>query len=123
HATTSVAEPRAARLPRPAPCVIPDWLPKIRHVDHRDHMKFSTLALDYDGTIAVDGVFDPDVRRAIGAARRRGVVVSLVTGRRLDDLRRAAGDVTCFDVAVPKTAASSTSLPAGATSRSAVRRG
>ena len=63
-------------------------------------MKFSTLALDYDGTIAVDGVFDPDVRRAIGAARRRGVVVALVTGRRLDDLRRAAGDVSCFDVVV-----------------------
>ena len=86
-------------------------------------MKFSTLALDYDGTIAVDGVFDPDVRRAIGAARRQGVVVALVTGRRLDDLRRAAGDVSCFDVSWPKTAACSTSLPAGATSRSVIRRG
>jgi hydroxymethylpyrimidine pyrophosphatase-like HAD family hydrolase len=66
----------------------------------RDHMKFSILALDYDGTIAVDGVFDPDVRRAIGAARERGVVVALVTGRRLDDLARAAGELSCFDVIV-----------------------
>ena len=63
-------------------------------------MKFSALALDYDGTIAVDGVFDPDVRRAIAAARQRGIVVALVTGRRIDDLRLAAGDLTYFDVVV-----------------------
>lgn len=66
----------------------------------RDHMKLATLALDYDGTIAIDGVFDPEVRRAIGAARQRGVVVALVTGRRIDDLRQAAGDLSCFDVIV-----------------------
>ena len=38
-------------------------------------MNFSALALDYDGTIAVDGVFDPAVRDAVGDARRRGIVV------------------------------------------------
>ena len=63
-------------------------------------MKLSILALDYDGTIAVDGVFDPHVRRAIGAARERGVVVALVTGRRMDDLGRVAGDLSCFDAIV-----------------------
>ena len=52
-------------------------------------MKFSALALDYDGTIAVDGVFDPTVREAVGEVRRRGIVVLLVTGRRLSDLHRA----------------------------------
>ena len=46
-------------------------------------MKFSALALDYDGTIARDGVFDPTVREAIGEARHRGIAVILVTGRHL----------------------------------------
>ncbi len=63
-------------------------------------MKFSALALDYDGTIAVDGQFDPDVRRAIADIRRHGIAVVLVTGRRLSDLRRVAEDLTCFDVLV-----------------------
>jgi phosphate uptake regulator len=35
-------------------------------------MNFAALALDYDGAIAVDGVFDPSVRQAIGDARQRG---------------------------------------------------
>jgi len=68
-------------------------------------MKFSALALDYDGTIATDGVFNPTVRDAIGDARQRGIVVALVTGRRLADLRRAAGDLTCFDVIVAENGA------------------
>jgi hydroxymethylpyrimidine pyrophosphatase-like HAD family hydrolase len=68
-------------------------------------MKFSALALDYDGTIAVDGVFDPAVRAAIGDVRHHGIVVILVTGRRLGDLRRVAGDLTCFDVVVAENGA------------------
>jgi hydroxymethylpyrimidine pyrophosphatase-like HAD family hydrolase len=68
-------------------------------------MKLSVIALDYDGTIAVDGVFDSDVRRAIGTARERGIVVALVTGRRLDDLRQAVGDLSCFDVVVGENGA------------------
>jgi hydroxymethylpyrimidine pyrophosphatase-like HAD family hydrolase len=63
-------------------------------------MKFAALALDYDGTIATDGVFNAAVREAIGEARARGVAVVLVTGRRLADLREAAGDLSCFDVIV-----------------------
>ena len=51
-------------------------------------MKFAALALDYDGTIAIDGVFDPTVREAIAGARQQGIVVVLVTGRRLPDLDR-----------------------------------
>lgn len=68
-------------------------------------MKFSTLALDYDGTIAIDGVLDPSVRDAIGEARRRGIVVILVTGRRLSDLHAVARDLTCFDVIVGENGA------------------
>jgi hypothetical protein len=68
-------------------------------------MKLAALALDYDGTIAVDGRFDPVVRQAIGEARQRGVAVILVTGRRLPDLRAAAGDLTCFDAVVVENGA------------------
>jgi hydroxymethylpyrimidine pyrophosphatase-like HAD family hydrolase len=68
-------------------------------------MKFSALALDYDGTIAVDGVMDRAVRGAIGEARRRGILVVLVTGRRLSDLRAVAGDLHCFDVIVAENGA------------------
>jgi hydroxymethylpyrimidine pyrophosphatase-like HAD family hydrolase len=68
-------------------------------------MKFSALALDYDGTIAVDGVFDSGVREAIGEARRRGIIVILVTGRRLQDLHQVARDLTCFDVVVAENGA------------------
>lgn len=32
-------------------------------------MKFSVLALDYDGTIARDGVLDPEVRAAVAEVR------------------------------------------------------
>jgi hydroxymethylpyrimidine pyrophosphatase-like HAD family hydrolase len=60
-------------------------------------MKVTVLALDYDGTIAHDDRVDPSVRDAIADARRRGISVMLVTGRRLDDLRRVAGDLHFVD--------------------------
>ncbi|HEY2151805.1 MAG TPA: HAD family hydrolase [Vicinamibacterales bacterium] len=68
-------------------------------------MKLSALALDYDGTIAVNGVLDASVRKAIREARRRGIAVILVTGRRLSDLRQVAGDLACFDVVVAENGA------------------
>ena len=63
-------------------------------------MKLAAIALDYDGTIAIDGAFDASARDAIGAARRHGIAVVLVTGRRLSDLQRVAGDLHCFDAVV-----------------------
>jgi hypothetical protein len=68
-------------------------------------MKFSALALDYDGTIARDGVFDSTVREAIGEARQSGIAVILATGRQVSDLQRVAGDLTCFDVVVAENGA------------------
>lgn len=68
-------------------------------------MKFAALALDYDGTIAVNGVLDRAVRDAIGEARRRGIVVILVTGRRLSELHAVGGDLNCFDVLVAENGA------------------
>jgi hypothetical protein len=44
------------------------------------------LALDFDGTIAVDGEIDPDVAEALRESRAAGSLVVLVTGRILSDL-------------------------------------
>ena len=63
-------------------------------------MQLSVLALDYDGTIAQDGVLDPEVRQAILEVRAHGVTVVIVTGRLLDDLRQLMGDLRLVDAVV-----------------------
>ena len=68
-------------------------------------MRFSVLALDYDGTIATDGVLDPDVRHAIADVRAHGITVVIVTGRILDELRRFAGDLRFVDAVVAENGA------------------
>jgi hydroxymethylpyrimidine pyrophosphatase-like HAD family hydrolase len=68
-------------------------------------MKLAAVALDYDGTIASGDRLDPTVRLAIGDLRRRGIAVILATGRRLDELKSAAGDLACFDVVVAENGA------------------
>jgi len=68
-------------------------------------MRFSVLALDYDGTIARDEALDPDVRLAITEARACGIVVVLVTGRVLSDLVRVAGDLQFADAIVAENGA------------------
>lgn len=77
-------------------------------------MKFGVLALDYDGTVARDGVLDPDVKAAIGEVRARGIVVVLVTGRILSDLRQMAGNLEFLDAVVAENGAV-LSFPAGQT--------
>jgi hydroxymethylpyrimidine pyrophosphatase-like HAD family hydrolase len=68
-------------------------------------VKLRALALDYDGTIARDGILDADVRRAISTARADGVAVVLATGRILDDLRGLVGDLSLFDAIVAENGA------------------
>lgn len=68
-------------------------------------MKLSVLALDYDGTIARHDTRDAAVRDAIADARTRGVIVLLVTGRILDELRRVAGDLHFVDGVVAENGA------------------
>lgn len=68
-------------------------------------MKFSALALDFDGTIARDDVLDPGVREAIAELRAQDIVVLLVTGRILEDLRRVAGDLHFVDAVVAENGA------------------
>jgi len=68
-------------------------------------LKFGVLALDYDGTIARDGVLDPAVKASIAEARARGITAILVTGRILSDLKRVAGDLTFVDAVVAENGA------------------
>ncbi len=68
-------------------------------------MKFGVLALDYDGTIACDGVLDPDVRSAIAEVRAHGIAVVIVTGRILSELERVAGDLHFVDAVVAENGA------------------
>ncbi len=68
-------------------------------------VKFLVLALDFDGTIARNDVLDPAVRKAIAELRGRGVVVILVTGRILEDLRRVTGGLHFVDAVVAENGA------------------
>jgi len=68
-------------------------------------VKLCSLALDYDGTIALDDRIGPGVRDAIAFARSRGVTVLLATGRILDDLRRVAGELQFVDGVVAENGA------------------
>lgn len=68
-------------------------------------VKFSVLALDFDGTIATGDTLDPGVRAAVGELRAQGTVVILATGRILEDLRRAAGDLHFVDAVVAENGA------------------
>jgi hydroxymethylpyrimidine pyrophosphatase-like HAD family hydrolase len=68
-------------------------------------VKLSAVALDYDGTIAVDGAMDPLVRDAIAEVRLHGIAVLLVTGRRLTDLKKVAGNLECFNAVVAENGA------------------
>jgi hydroxymethylpyrimidine pyrophosphatase-like HAD family hydrolase len=68
-------------------------------------VKLCVLAVDYDGTSATNDVMDPGVRLAIADARARRIVVIVVTGRRLTDLRRVAGGLHFLDAVVAENGA------------------
>ena len=67
--------------------------------------KLFAIALDYDGTIALNDTVDPAIRDAIAALRTRGVTVLLATGRILDDLRRVAGELHFVDAVIAENGA------------------
>jgi hydroxymethylpyrimidine pyrophosphatase-like HAD family hydrolase len=68
-------------------------------------MKFTVLALDYDGTIAREGVLDPDVCAAIAEVRAHGIAVVIVTDRVLTELRQFTGDLNFVDAVVAENGA------------------
>ena len=74
-------------------------------VQDRGIVKLATLALDFDGTIAHNDVLDPDVRKLSPRSVPRDVIVVLVTGRILTDLRRVVGDLHFVDAVVAENGA------------------
>ena len=68
-------------------------------------MKPRVFALDFDGTIAVNGALDLDVATAIREARGAGLLVVLVTGRILSDLEARLGTPPPFDAIVAENGA------------------
>lgn len=84
------------------------------HLTNGKRMRLRAIAVDYDGTIATDGVLHPAVRESIRQARQRGVVVVIVTGRILSDLRCVAGSLDFVDGIVAENGAV-VSLPNGHT--------
>jgi hydroxymethylpyrimidine pyrophosphatase-like HAD family hydrolase len=68
-------------------------------------MKFLAIALDFDGTIARNDALDSQVRKAIAELRAQNIIVLIVTGRILADLRRVAGDLHFVDAVVAENGA------------------
>lgn len=67
-------------------------------------MKLSAIAVDYDGTLTLDGKLSPAVVEAIGYARQRGIRVILATGRRLAHLASDT-ELAMFDAVVAENGA------------------
>ena len=67
-------------------------------------MKLVAIALDYDGTLTLDGRLSRAVVDAIGQARCKGIRVILVTGRRLSHLASDT-DIAAFDAVVAENGA------------------
>jgi hydroxymethylpyrimidine pyrophosphatase-like HAD family hydrolase len=84
-------------------------------------VKLRVLALDYDGTIAESDTLDGEVRDAIAELRAKGLVVVLVTGRILSDLRSTGLDLRLFDAAVVENGAVLVFPQAGRSSQLAAR--
>ena len=68
-------------------------------------MKPRVLALDFDGTIAVNDAIDPNVAAAIQEARQAGLLAVLVTGRILSDLEALFCGPARFDAIVAENGA------------------
>ena len=68
-------------------------------------MRYLALACDYDGTMAHDGVVAEETLSALRFLRSSGRRLLLVTGRRLDDLKRIFAHLELFDRVVVENGA------------------
>jgi hydroxymethylpyrimidine pyrophosphatase-like HAD family hydrolase len=68
-------------------------------------MRFETLATDYDGTLAHDGVVDELTLAALTRARDFGLRLIMVTGRELNDLFNTFSHSSLFDRIVAENGA------------------
>jgi HAD superfamily hydrolase (TIGR01484 family) len=66
---------------------------------------FLAIATDYDGTLAHDGVVDPETLAALRRLKDSGRRLILVTGRELPDLERAFPELGCCDLIVAENGA------------------
>ena len=63
-------------------------------------MRFQALATDYDGTLAADGTVSDEIWTVVDQFRKSGRKLILVTGRVVEDLRRACPNLERFDYVV-----------------------
>jgi len=68
-------------------------------------MRYTAIALDYDGTIAHDGVVAPHVLAGLARLKDTGRKLLLVTGRELDELLGIFPGITLFDRVVAENGA------------------
>jgi len=68
-------------------------------------MHYLVLATDFDGTIAHEGVVQPETTAALHRLRAAGRKVVLVTGRELDELLALYPDTSVFDLMVVENGA------------------
>ena len=69
------------------------------------HMRYRTLACDYDSTLAKDGAVNQETYDALVRLKESGRRLLLVTGRELDDLFRVFPGVEVFDRVVAENGA------------------
>lgn len=60
-------------------------------------MRFDTLACDYDGTLAANGVVTPQTLLTLQRWKNKGGKLLLVTGRELEDLRTIFNHTSLFE--------------------------
>ena len=68
-------------------------------------MRYLALAVDYDGTLATDGVVAPATIQALERLCKSGRKLIMVTGRELDDLFSCFGHAWLFDWIVAENGA------------------
>src|SRR5687768_3756125 len=68
-------------------------------------MRYTAIALDYDGTIAHDGVVPPHVIDGLTRLKETGRKLLLVTGRELEELLGIFPEITIFDRVVAENGA------------------
>ena len=69
--------------------------PPAQRGKHR--VRYTVLALDYDGTLATHGVVDDDTVKALEEFKKTGRKLVLVTGREVEDVQRIFKRVDLFD--------------------------
>ncbi len=68
-------------------------------------LPFESIAIDYDGTLAWQGVVAEQTQQALVNARQMGLRLVLVTGRMVDDLLRVFPQLGLFDLVVSENGA------------------